>query len=68
LHEFVAHAAAAQVAARVGRAFKFWIEDSRSGRKFIVGHMVVTDDKVNAFFGCVLNFINGLDATVKNNN
>ena len=47
LHQFKAHSTSAQMLERIRVVGTFWIQDCHSRRKYIVRHVMVTDDKVN---------------------
>ena len=66
LHELIAHATSRQVRARISRALKLWIKDSHGGRKRLVGHMMVTDDKIDTHAPGIFDFISRLDSAIKN--
>ena len=65
LHEFEAHPATGQVGIGIGGVEPLGVQDGRGGRKHLVGHVVVADDEVDAFFTGVSYFFDRFDAAVE---
>ena len=66
LHEFKAHAAAAEMLKGIAVVGAFGIEDGHCRWHCLVGHMVVANDEIDAQLLGVGNFVDGLDAAVQN--
>ena len=67
LHELEPHAATREMLIGIGVVFTFGIEDSDRLRKHFVGHMMVTDDEVDAFALGVGYLFHRLDTAVEHN-
>ena len=68
LHELESHATAAQMLERIGGVHTLGIEDGHSRRQFLIGHVMVADDKVYAKRVGIVDFFDCLDAAVEHNN
>ena len=68
MHKFVANATARKILERIGIAFELRVENGNSVGQHIVGHMVVADDEVDAFFLGILNLFDCLDSAIEHNN
>ena len=67
LHELEAHAATRQIKIRICIVHPLGIQYGHSRRQHLVGHMMVTNDEVDALILSILNLINCLDATIQHN-
>ena len=65
LHELEAHAAARQVLVGIRVVLALGVQDGHGGRQYLVGHVVVADDEVDAFLPGIRNLLYGLDAAVQ---
>ena len=68
LHELESHAAAAEILERVGAVLALGVEYGHCLWQFVVGHVVVADDEVNAQLLGVADFLDGLNAAVEHDN
>ena len=64
LHEFKAHAAAAEMLKGIAVVGAFGIEDGYCWRHCLVGHMVVANDEIDTQLFGVGDFVDGLDTAV----
>ena len=68
LHEFKAYATSAKVLERKGIVRTLWVENSHSRRHHLVWHVVITNDEIYAKRLGIFYFLDGFDATVKDDN
>ena len=68
LHELEPHAAARQVLVGIRVVKAFGVEDGHGGRQFVIRHVVVADDEVDAFLTGIRYLLHGLDAAVQHDN
>ena len=66
LHKLKAHSAAAKVLKRIGVALALGVENGRGLRQFLVGHVMIANNKVYAYALGIVNLLDSLDATVEN--
>ena len=66
LHKLEAHPTAAEVLERIAVVGTLGVEHRHSWRQRLVGHMMVTDNEVDAQTLGIGHLFNGLDATVEN--
>ena len=67
LHEFETYATTRQIFVRIGGILTLGIEDGNCWRQFLVGHVVVANNEINAQTLGIGNFFDCLDAAVEHN-
>ena len=65
LHKLEAHTATTELLERIGIVVALGVKNGHCGRHLLVGYMVVADDEVNTQRLGIGNFLDCLDATVK---
>ena len=68
LHQLESHSATTEVLERIGVVLALGIEDGHGIRHHVVGHVMVADNKINTYALGISNLLDGLDATVEDDN
>ena len=68
LHEFKAYPATRKVFVGISIVFALGVQYGYGRGQYLIGHVVVADDEVDAFFFGVCDFVYGLDAAIQYDN